>query len=117
MRYISRGAKAKSQSTIRSIDETLLQRNATSKATQVMFCVMASLPWRMRVAMQNGTLGGLRLSSMGILDEAINRYVDHTLAFGIMMLEAPHFFTHRMLSPAFGSSPNAAQLVSVTSLH
>src|SRR5713101_2387783 len=61
-------------------------------------------------AVSTPPLGVPYLASIDIKDDAFHRFVNQTRALGIMMFGAPHFFTPRLLSPAFWPSPNADQL-------
>ena len=61
-------------------------------------------------AVSTPPLGVPHLCSIDIKDDAIHRFINETRALGIMMFGAPHFFTPRLLSPAFWPSPNADQL-------
>jgi NTE family protein len=61
-------------------------------------------------AVSTPPLGVPHLASIDIKDDVIHRVINQTRALGIMMFGAPHFFTPRLLSPAFWPSPNADQL-------
>ena len=61
-------------------------------------------------AVSTPPLGLPQLSSIDIENDAFHQFVNQTRALGIMMFGAPHFFTPRMLSPAFWPSANADQL-------
>ena len=58
-------------------------------------------------AVSTPPLGVPYLASMKIGDDFTHSLVNQTRALGIMMFGAPHFFTPRLLSPAFWPSPKA----------
>jgi NTE family protein len=61
-------------------------------------------------AVSTPPLGVPYLSSIEIKDDFTRRFINQTRALGIMMFGTPHFFTPRLLAPAFWPSPNADQL-------
>ena len=61
-------------------------------------------------AVSTPPLGVPYLASMKIGDDFTHSMINQTRALGIMMFGAPHFFTPRLLSPAFFPSPNADEL-------
>ena len=61
-------------------------------------------------AVSTPPLGVPHLASMKIGDDFTHSMINQTRALGIMMFGAPHFFTPRLLSPAFWPSPNADEL-------
>ena len=61
-------------------------------------------------AVSTPPLGVPYLASMDIGDDFTHSLINQTRALGIMLFGAPHFFTPRLLSPAFWPSPNADEL-------